>query len=85
MERIHRYLRPATYVEVGIEYGHSLALAGPGTAIMSCIHQDRLESIYAEFAPLPYSVVHADKRGQLSLVANNWLTVKSLLKADRIR
>jgi hypothetical protein len=217
LERIHRYLRPATYVEIGIQYGNSLALAGPGTAIIgidpdprlppalaqrarifyetsddffarydlhkelgeravdlalidgmhlfefalrdfinlerycartstclmddccpldertaarerstefwtgdvwklvlclkkyrpdldihtvaaaptgltvirrldpnSRILQDKMESICAEFAPLPYSVVHADKRGQLNLVANNWLTVKSLLKADRI-
>jgi hypothetical protein len=28
LERIHRYLRPATYVEIGIEEGLLLALAG---------------------------------------------------------
>ncbi len=69
---------------------HTVAAAPTGLTIIrrldpkSRILQDRLESICAEFAPLPYSAVHADKRGQLNLVANNWLTVRSLLKADRI-
>jgi DNA-binding transcriptional LysR family regulator len=69
---------------------HTVAAAPTGLAIIrrldpkSRILQDKLESICAVFAPLPYSVVHGDKRGQLNLVANNWLTVKSLFKADRI-
>jgi hypothetical protein len=69
---------------------HTVAAAPTGLTTIrrldpkSHILQDRLESICAEFAPLPYSAVHADKRGQLNLVANNWLTVKSLLKTDRI-
>jgi DNA-binding transcriptional LysR family regulator len=69
---------------------HTVAAAPTGLVIIrrldpkSRILQDRLESICAEFVPLPYSAVHADKRAQLNLVANNWLTVKSLLKSGRI-
>jgi len=31
LDRLHRHLRPHSYVEIGVEQGHSLVLAQPGT------------------------------------------------------
>src|SRR4030088_274654 len=35
LDRIHRHLRPRTYVEIGVETGRSLALAQPGTTCIA--------------------------------------------------
>jgi methyltransferase family protein len=68
---------------------HTVAAGPTGLAVIrrldpkSRILRDRMDSICDEFASLPYSALHGDKAGQLNLVANNWLTVKALLRADR--
>lgn len=42
INRIHRDLRPATYVEIGVETGRSLALAQPGTTCIGIDPQPQL-------------------------------------------
>lgn len=42
LDRIHQHLRPATYVEIGVETGRSLALAQPGTACIGIDPEPRL-------------------------------------------
>jgi hypothetical protein len=42
LSRIHRELRPATYVEIGVETGQSLVLAQPGTACVGIDPQPQL-------------------------------------------
>jgi len=47
LQRLHQYLRPRTYVEIGVEDGHSLRLAQPDTAALGVDPQPRIA------APLP--------------------------------
>ena len=42
LEKIHRHLRPATYVEVGVFEGQSLALVNPDTSAVGIDPQPRL-------------------------------------------
>jgi hypothetical protein len=42
LDRIHRHLRPRTYVEIGVETGRSLALAQPGTTSIGIDPQPHL-------------------------------------------
>lgn len=66
---------------------HTVATPPTGLAVIRCLDPtsrvlvDRLDSMCDEFMALPYSAVHGDKRGQLNLVSNNWLSVKPLFKA----
>lgn len=65
---------------------HTVATGPTGLTIVrgldpeSTVLRDRLEQISAEFAALPYSYLHDDKAGKLNLVANDWPTVRSLLR-----
>lgn len=34
LQNFHKWLKPASYVEIGLGYGRSLALAGPGTKVV---------------------------------------------------
>lgn len=42
LARIHRYLRPRTYLEIGISRGESLKLVGPGTQVLGIDPQPNL-------------------------------------------
>lgn len=42
LERLHQHLRPRTYVEIGVEDGHSLRLVEPGTAALGVDPQPRI-------------------------------------------
>ena len=42
LERLHQHLRPRTYVEIGVEDGHSLRLVEPGTATLGVDPQPRI-------------------------------------------
>jgi hypothetical protein len=55
LERIHRHLRPRTYVEIGIEHGNSLALVAPETLALGIDPQPQLR-----FAPGPNVRVFAE-------------------------
>jgi hypothetical protein len=50
MRRLHQYLRPRTYVEIGVEDGHSLRLVQPGTTALGVDPQPLIAS------PLPEGV-----------------------------
>lgn len=43
LARIHRYVRPRTYVEIGVQFGYSLALALPETRIVGIDPEPRLK------------------------------------------
>ena len=66
---------------------HTIATAPTGLAVIrrldpgSTTLRDRMDRICAEFAALPYSVLHEGKNGMLNLVANDWPTVRALLGA----
>src|SRR5687768_7228996 len=45
LERIHRHLRPRTYVEIGVETGRSLQLAAPETLALGVDPQPQLRIV----------------------------------------
>lgn len=47
LERIHRHLKPRTYVEIGIETGRSLQLAAPETLALGVDPQPQLQIVPA--------------------------------------
>jgi hypothetical protein len=55
LERIHRHLRPRTYIEIGIEHGNSLRLVAPETQALGVDPQPQLR-----FAPGPNVRVFAE-------------------------
>jgi tetratricopeptide (TPR) repeat protein len=55
LERIHRHLRPRTYIEIGIEHGTSLQLVAPETLALGVDPQPQLR-----FAPGPNVRVFAE-------------------------
>ena len=55
LERIHRHLKPRTYIEIGVEYGDSLRLVAPDTLALAVDPQPRLR-----FAPGPNIRVFAE-------------------------
>jgi ketosteroid isomerase-like protein len=68
LERLHAYLRPRTYVEIGVSKGHSAARALPGTKIIGIDPAPRL------FDPAIASTVEVFRYTSDDYFANNDLS-----------
>jgi hypothetical protein len=69
---------------------HTIAAPPTGLAIIRRLDpnsrklRDALSSLYDEFVSLPYSVLEDNKNEKLSLIAGNWLSVRSLLRRQGV-
>ena len=63
---LHSYLRPATYVEIGVHKGHSLAFVQPGTTVVGVDPDPIIEVELPALAKV--SEIHLFRRPKISLI-----------------